>query len=86
MLRVVFIHLLFFALPFAAYGFWLMVTRRSANAQDWRDAPMLWLTIAGGAMVIVSFIVLASFEDNTPDGGYTPLQYKDGQLVPGRLD
>lgn len=86
MIRIIFVHLLLFALPFIAYGVWLAVVRRSASAEQWRDAPMLWLTGAGGLIVIISLLALASFEDRNPNAQYTPMEYRDGKLVPGRLE
>ena len=86
MVRVIFVHLLLFALPFIAYGAWLMVVRRSASAENWRDAPVLWLSLIGGVIVIVSLVMLASFQDDNANATYTPMQYQDGQLVPGKLE
>ncbi|PTW54974.1 hypothetical protein C8N35_11314 [Breoghania corrubedonensis] len=86
MLRVIVVHFLLFLLPFIAYGVWLMIVRRSASAENWRDAPMLWLSLIGGVIVIVSLVMLASFEDDNADATYTPMQYENGKLVPGKLE
>ncbi|MDJ0931585.1 DUF6111 family protein [Breoghania sp.] len=86
MLRIIVVHLLLFLLPFIGYGMWLMIVRRSASAENWRDAPTLWLSLVGGVIVIVNLITLASFENENADATYTSMEYKDGELVPGRLE
>ncbi|WP_321338979.1 DUF6111 family protein [Breoghania sp.] len=86
MIRIIVVHALLFLLPFIAYAIWLAVVRRSASAENWRDAPLLWLTMAGGLVVIASLVMLASFDDKNADATYTPMQFKDGQLVPGKLE
>ncbi|WP_319775412.1 DUF6111 family protein [Breoghania sp.] len=86
MIRIIVVHALLFLLPFIAYAIWLAVVRRSASAENWRDAPLLWLSMAGGLVVIASLVMLASFDDKNADANYTPMQFKDGQLVPGKLE
>ncbi|MBO42587.1 MAG: hypothetical protein CMM28_02575 [Rhodospirillaceae bacterium] len=82
-------------LPTLLYLFWLWLARRHAaqrgnNApgpDSFRDAPWLWLSIAGLALVIVSLLAtpIVLRESGNP-GTYIAPQYKDGKILPGHYD
>ena len=47
---------------------------------------MTVLATSGLMIAAVSFVLLAAFTGSPPDGAYTPSQFRDGVLVPGRIE
>ena len=83
MLRIFLLQLFLFLLPFIGYGVYVWVTRGLAAAQKSYDTTRLvWLVLAGLACVVLGAEVLAAFGEQQ-SGAYVPLEYRDGQLVPG---
>ncbi|MFD1696310.1 DUF6111 family protein [Roseibium aestuarii] len=83
MLRVILTHLVLFLLPFLGYGLWLWVTRKASADRAWRDGPMLYLSLAGALLVVLSLVFFASFEKGQVDRDYQPSRMENGRFVPG---
>ena len=92
MTRILLHYVLPIVLPFVIYGVWLALARRKARpagaaaTPDWRDAPWVWLLIAGGGLVAVSLVALALTGGNPPGETYIPPHLIDGEIVPGRTE
>lgn len=83
MLRVFLFQILLFLLPFIGYGLYIWVTRGLAQVQDaYQRERIVWLTLAGFGCVLLGLVALAAFGQKD-EGDYVPLQYRDGELVPG---
>ncbi len=80
---------LLFLLPFVVYGIWLAIARRRArcheNEPGWRDAPLLWLSVAGVALVLGSLFALGLMQGQEKGGTYVPSRIIDGELVLGEV-
>ncbi len=67
MKRILLHYVLPIVLPFIVYGIWLALARRKAQsastagaaAPTWRDAPWMWLLIAGLGLMIAGLVALA---------------------------
>jgi len=95
MTRNIAIVLFLLLLPTIFYLFWLWLARRHAakkgtdapGPESFRDAPWLWLSITGLALVI--FTLLATpiiLRESGNPGTYIAPQYKDGKILPGHYD
>ena len=77
------------ALPTAVYVLYMTLFRRRPGAAGAlarpADMPWSWLIIAGGLLVIVTFIALYVFEDSGR-GQYHPARIIDGEIKPGYFD
>ncbi len=59
MARVLLISLALLFLPFLLYGGYYKLTRRDEeNIYFWRDAPIVWLGVAGVALAVTGLIGL----------------------------
>jgi len=86
MVRFVTFDAIFFVLPFAAYGLWLLVTQRSlGTVADWEVRTISYLTLAGAVLMIVSIVLFIQFDREPPGGTYVPAHMESGQIVPGRI-
>ena len=95
MIKNIAIVLFLLLLPTLLYLFWLWLARRHAaqrgnNApgpDSYRDAPWLWLSISGLALVIVSLLAtpIVLRESGNP-GSYIATQFKDGKILPVHYD
>ncbi len=83
MIRMLLTHGLLFFVPFIAYAVWVMVVRKAKSDKRFRDGPLLWLSISGIALVIVSLVVLAESSHAPLGSQYRPAQMIDGEFVPG---
>lgn len=87
MVRVVLLNLILFLLPFAIYAAVVLLTRPGANKDNvWRDAPIFALIAAGIGLIVSVMVFFVSFGDGAKDGTYRPAEYRDGKLVPGRIE
>lgn len=87
MIRVVIIELLLFLLPFmisAAYH--VLVRKHPFSGALLKIMSVMKLAIAGLILVIIGLLLLAQFGGSDRDGVYTPAVYKDGRIIPGRID
>jgi nicotinamide riboside transporter PnuC len=83
MLRIFLLQLFLFLLPFIGYGIYVWVRHGLEQAQRSYDVNRLTvLVLAGLGCVALGLVVLAAFGDREA-GDYVPLQYRDGELVPG---
>jgi hypothetical protein len=81
-----FLQLMALLLPIATYVLYVTVTeRRRLSDPAWREAPWAWLTAAGLAMLIGSFLALGIKPDTPIGGTYVPPHEEDGKLVPGQV-
>jgi len=76
-------------LPTALYFVYMTLARRrgvasGANSQP-IDVPWSWLIIAGGVLVVITFVALYLFEERGR-GTYHPAQTINGQVRPGYFD
>ncbi len=82
-------YALLFLLPFIAYGIWLLLARRRLrgheNEPGWRDAPLVWLTASGLALVIGGFVVAGFYDGSDAGCRYVPSQLVDGRVVPADM-
>jgi hypothetical protein len=95
MMRVVLENMLLFLLPslvYVAYGLLLREPGRDGvkggqrAAQVLDDAPLLWLFVAGAALVIVTLVAFSSSSGGRPGQHYVPSVLKDGRVEPGHID
>ena len=87
MIRLVIENALLFLLPTAVYlGYMMLVRKSDASAhQVLNDAPLVWLFVAGLAVIMATFLYYASYWEGSPGQVYEPPSYKDGKIVPGRV-
>jgi hypothetical protein len=90
MLRIALIDVLMFALPFLIYGAYVFATRRAAGSTTqtslWQDAPVAWLLVAGGTLLLITMATLISFSGGKPGGTYHPPSLQNGVIKPGEID
>ncbi len=88
MIRVVIENIVLFLLPTALYILYVLVMRSQSDedAKPIDDAPLMWLFIAGAALVIGTLLIFGSTEGGKPGQTYTPPVYKDGQIEPGKVE
>lgn len=88
MIRIVIENLLLFFLPTLAYVIYVSVTRRedAAGKRVLDDAPLLWLLIAGAALVVATLVIFGNTSGGQPGQTYHPPVIKDGRIQPGHID
>ncbi|MCG8445759.1 MAG: DUF6111 family protein [Hyphomicrobiales bacterium] len=88
MIRVLLFHAFLFLLPFIGYAAFLYFAKKAdvSRSEAWEGAPVTVLATSGLMIAAVSFVLLAAFTGSPPDGAYTPSQFRDGVLVPGRIE
>jgi hypothetical protein len=85
--RLIALNALFFLLPFAGYGAWLLATRGSlGTARDWPARVVVYLCIGGALIMGVGLVTLTSFSGASPDDDYRPAVLRDGKIVPGGFE
>lgn len=87
MIRIVIENILLLLLPTAFYVAYLYLTIGSKDAKQkvLNDAPIVWLFVAGVALVLVVLIVFGSTSGGRPGEAYQPPVFKDGKIVPGHI-
>jgi hypothetical protein len=86
MARIVAFNALFFALPFIAYGIWLLATRGTATrGSDWPVKVLGLLSIAGAVLMVLGLVTVIHFTAAAPGQGYRPATVQDGKLIPGEF-
>jgi hypothetical protein len=87
MARLLAYNLAFFLLPFAIYGVYVVLTRRSlGTSDDWSVRVFGWLLLAGAGVMLVGLVLITTFGGASPDLEYHPAVLRDGQIVPGGFD
>ena len=72
-------------LPFLLYGVYVTLARRRAGAgaqARWRDAPWVWITAAGVALMAASIAVFGVTAGVEPGTRLAPPTMVDGEVVP----
>lgn len=84
MIRIIFLNLFLFLLPFLGYGLYLLVrTGRIDVQQELTGKRFFWLIGAGVVSVIAGLVWFATFESGRPAAVYEPARYEDGVVKPG---
>jgi len=88
MIRIVAENILLFLLPTIVYVAYIYLTRdekpQAARVLD--DAPLIWLFVAGAAIVIITLVSFGTVTGGKPGQVYTPPVFKDGRIEPGHID
>jgi hypothetical protein len=50
------------------------------------DAPLIWLFVAGAALVVITLVSFGSVTGGKPGQVYTPPSFKDGRIEPGHIE
>ncbi|AHB49401.1 hypothetical protein W911_14990 [Hyphomicrobium nitrativorans NL23] len=96
MIRVVIENFLLFLLPTLIYAAWMLYMRSKDEARDEDgnkppvrvlvdDAPLLWLFVAGAALVIATLVTFGTYTGGKPGQHYTPGVLRDGKIEPGQI-
>jgi hypothetical protein len=85
MIRVLLLRALLFAVPFAIYGAYLLVSRARSIVPT-HDTPWTALFISGLALVAASFIYVGLTEGESTQGRYIPPHVVNGKIVPGHVE
>jgi hypothetical protein len=86
MLRIALIDLLLFLLPFLVYAAYMIAVKRTAPADIWKTAPILWLVAAGFGLLLVFMVTLVQFTGGSREGTYRPPVTVDGVIKPAEID
>ena len=87
MARVIALELFLFLLPFIGYGFYLYFSRLDPmQRESWERSPIYWLVIGGLLLMIVGFVLTATFSGAPTDATYTPAELRDGRIEPGHIE
>jgi hypothetical protein len=87
MARFVAFDAIFFLLPFAIYGAWLIFTRGTAkNLADWQVRTIAYLAIAGSLFLFTTILILTSTGDDHQAGVYVPAHVDNGVIVPAHVE
>jgi hypothetical protein len=85
MIRMLALRALLFAVPFAIYGAYLLVSRARSIVPT-HDTPWTALFISGLALVVASFIYVGLTEGESTQGRYVPPHVVNGIVVPGHVE
>jgi Family of unknown function (DUF6111) len=88
MIRIIIENVLLFLLPTFVYVAYVYMTRdeKPGAARVLDDAPLVWLFLAGAALMLTMLVVFGSMTGGTPGQTYTPPVLKDGHIEPGHVD
>lgn len=76
-----------FLLPFLAYaGFLVLSARDPAAAKRILTKRALQIQALVGLVVVAAFLLVAGLSEERHRGAYSPAIFKDGKLVPGRVE
>jgi len=86
MIRPVFTEIVLFLIPFAVYVLFLVATSKGLlDPAHWPVARLASLVIAALALMLGSFLYLATFGGAPPGSTYIPAHVdENGNFVPGR--
>jgi hypothetical protein len=88
MIRIVAENILLFLLPTVIYIAYVYMTReeKPGATRVLDDAPLIWLFVAGAALVIATLVIFGSISGGKPGQVYVPSVLKDGRIEPGRIE
>lgn len=88
MIRIVAENILLFLLPTIIYVAYIYLTRdeKPGALRVLDDAPLIWLFVAGAAVVIITLVSFGSVTGGKPGQTYTPPSFKDGKIQPGHIE
>lgn len=88
MIRIVAENILLFLLPTIIYVAYIYMTReeKPEATRVLDDAPLIWLFVAGAALVIITLVTFGSVSGGKPGQVYTPPVFKDGRIEPGHIE
>jgi hypothetical protein len=88
MIRIVAENILLFLLPTIVYVAYIYLTRdeKPGALRVLDDAPLIWLFVAGAAVVIITLVSFGSVTGGKPGQTYTPPSFKDGKIQPGHIE
>ena len=75
-------------LPTLIYVAYIYMTREEKPdaARVLHDAPLIWLFVAGAALVIATLVIFGSISSGKPGQTHVPPVFKDGRIEPGRIE
>jgi hypothetical protein len=85
MIRILALRALLFAVPFAIYGMYLLVSRARSIVPT-HDTPWTVLFVSGLALVVASFVYVGLTEGESTQGRYVPPHVVNGKIVPGHVE
>jgi hypothetical protein len=86
MARFIAFDAVFFLLPFAAYGLWLLITRRSVGGvAEWEVRTVTILSLAGALLMLAAVFFFIQYDRDPPGGTYIPAHMENGEIVPGHI-
>lgn len=87
MIRIIAENILVFLSPTLIYIAWV-----AFRSDEWpglfrvlSNAPLVWLFLAGAAMMLLALVVFSSSSGGKPGQAYDPATIQDGHVVPGHL-
>lgn len=88
MIRIVAENILLFILPTIVYVAYVYMTReeKPGAMRVLDDAPLIWLFVAGAALVVITLVSFGSVTGGKPGQVYTPPSFKDGRIEPGHIE
>jgi hypothetical protein len=88
MIRIVAENILLFLLPTIVYVAYVYMTReeKPGAMRVLDDAPLIWLFVAGAALVVITLVSVGSVTGGKPGQVYTPPSFKDGRIEPGHIE
>ncbi len=86
MLRIAFVDILLFALPFLIYAAYMVWVKGAAPASLLQSAPIFWLLAIGFGLLFVTMATLVQFSGGERGGTYHPPVLEDGVIKPGGID
>ncbi|MTD95633.1 hypothetical protein GIW81_14940 [Hyphomicrobium sp. xq] len=88
MIRIVAENILLFLLPAIVYVAYVYMTREEKQGamRVLDDAPLIWLFVAGAALVVITLVSFGSVTGGKPGQVYTPPSFKDGRIEPGHIE
>lgn len=90
MSRVLLQYLLPLILPTVLYLLWAVAIRDSGSGKKIAtiiaESPWYWLFVAGLVLAAGTLVVTALTNGGAPGGTYIPPVWKDGRVIPGRVE
>ncbi|HET7680319.1 MAG TPA: DUF6111 family protein [Xanthobacteraceae bacterium] len=84
MIRPIFIELLLFLTPFAAYAFLLWAKSHGVfDPESWPLRTVVGLTVTALLLMGASAFIASQFSGAPPGTTYVPAHVENGRLVPG---